>query len=822
MKNNNKAMASLIALASPLAALCAEIDLGGVWRLEGVDESGTPVSCAAKVPGDVHSALLEAGLMPDVHYARNEEKTLWVARGDWTLSRVFEADAALLAHREIVLRLEDCDTFCTISVNGREVGCTTDRFQRYTFDLKPFLKQGANTIAGRFESPLRKADERRAKLDRPYPMSNAPRAPNQALIRKPAFSAGWDWGPEIETMGFCGKVALIASDSPRIDYIYADQRFTDDLSHCTLTVFADLSDATRVTNVIEIANPPLWWPNGAGEQRFYSFTIDVNGEKVSRRIGLRKIEVLNERTVSEDGKDELSLVFRVNNRRLFMKGANWIPCDAYESRQTPQRYRDLLNSARAANMNMIRVWGGGQFEKDAFYDLCDELGILVWHDMMCSCAVYPGDDWFLDEIRAELSHQLRRLRDHASIAMWCGDNECLGAIKWFDETKDCQEFYREQWAKRSKMQAELVAKYDPGRTYWPSSPCCGPGDFGNAWKDDSKGDMHNWNVWHENMPFEDYCNYKPRFCSEFGYQSFPSLEVALTFAPLEQILSRGPDYEWHQKNDGGNRKIRESLARYFPAPRDAPSEMLLSQFQQAMALKIACEAWRAERPRCMGTLFWQLNDVWPVASWSSIEYGGKWKPAHHMARRFFAPVAVVANLDGSVFILNDSTAPVTGSLALEYWTYGGEIAKSRLFPLEAQADSATRICNIDKSNGEQPLFAVLTLTTDDGQTFVNDWHPQRYADSPLADAQIHATFFSTPDDSRFAVRLSASAPAFFVWANVKNVRGEFDDNAFTLLPGRPRTLTFHPKQPLSFHDFKTLFSVSSLSSLSTRQPQEKL
>ena len=370
-------LSSFAAAAVASAALCAEIDLGGEWRLEGVDKSGAPVRCAAKVPGDVHSALLKAGVMPDVFYARNEEKTLWVARSDWTLSREFDADAALCASREVVLRVEDCDTFCTISVNGREVGRTADRFQRYTFDVKPFIREGKNVVCAHFESPVRKADELRAKIGRAYPMSNAPWAKNQALVRKPAFSAGWDWGPELETMGFCGKVALIASDKPRIDYVYADQRFTDDMSHCTLTVFADMSDGTCVTNVVEIDNPPLWWPNGAGEQRFYTFTVDANGEKVTRKIGLRIIEVLNERTVSKDGKDELSLVFRVNNRRLFMKGANWIPCDAYDSRQTPDVYRDLLVSARDANMNMLRVWGGGQYERDCFYDMCDELGILI-------------------------------------------------------------------------------------------------------------------------------------------------------------------------------------------------------------------------------------------------------------------------------------------------------------------------------------------------------------------------------------------------------------------------------------------------------------
>ena len=806
------------------------LDLSGEWRIE---DGRCEYSLAANVPGGVHDALLAAGKIADVYWGANETNALWVSRRDWTFARTFEVSGAFLAKREIILRVEDCDTFCTISVNGREVGRTTDRFQRYDFDVKPFLKDGRNTISGHFESPVRKADERRAEIGRPYPMSNVPWAKNQALVRKPAFSGGWDWGPELETMGFCGKVALIASDRPRINYVYTRQRFNDDLSHCTLTVFADLSDGSCVTNVVEIDDPPLWWPNGAGEQRFYTFAVDVNGEKVSRRIGLRKVEVLNERTRSNDGKDELSLVFRVNNRRLFMKGANWIPCDAYEGRQTPDKYRDLLQSARDANMNMIRVWGGGQYERDCFYDICDELGILLWHDMMCSCAVYPGDDAFLGEIRAELAHQLRRLRDHASIAMWCGDNECLGAIKWFDETKSDQDFYRQQWIRRSKMQGEMVALYDPDRTYWPSSPCCGPGDFGNAWKEDSKGDMHNWNVWHENKPFEDYYNYTPRFCSEFGYQSFPSIEVAETFATREQILARGPEFEWHQKNRGGNRRIRETMSRYFRIPEGAEAMLYLSQVQQAMAIRTAVEGWRRLMPRCMGTLYWQLNDVWPVASWSSLEYGGKWKHLHYHAKRFYKDVMVLAipkdisdenrssNLSSGdeyaktweVWVVNDLPVAIDATVSLELWTFGGDMLGAKGKDIKVPAGSsvmveefASRCLGFDLELDER--FAKLRLAAHDEKGVEhlddNELIPKRWKRLELEKAKIDVVF------DGFKVTLSADRPTFFTWAEARGVKGEFDDNSFTLLPGEAKTIVFTPKDSTTAEKFRKSFSVTHL------------
>ena len=794
------------AAAKPALALDAadgaELDLAGDWQLapaRPVASLPAPAYPCA-VPGDVYCALRKAGAIPDSFAGTNEVANLWVGRTDWRIWRTFDVPDAFLAKKEVVLRLEDCDTFATILVNGQEVGRTADRFQRYTFNVKPFLRKGANTIAGVFRSPEKVADERRAKIGRAYPMSNVAWAKNQALVRKPACHAGWDWGPSVQSVGFCGTVKLVAADAPRVDYVYTQQDFNDDLSHCTLTVFADLSDGTTVTNRIEIDDPPLWWPNGAGEQRFYVYSVDVNGERITRRVGLRKLEVLNERSRSADGKEELSLVFRVNGRRLFMKGANWIPCSAYENEQTPARYRDLLESAKSANMNMIRVWGGGQYEKDVFYDLCDELGLLVWHDMMHACAVYPAEGWFFDELRGELAHQLRRLRDHASIALWCGDNECLGAIKWFDETRKDPDFYRGEWIKRSKMQGELVAKHDPDRTYWPSSPCCGPGDFGDGWKDDSKGDMHNWDVWHENKPFDAYYGYRPRFCSEFGYQSFPSMEVAETFATRAQILAKAPEFEWHQKNPGGNRRIRETMARYFRPAKDVGSELLLSQFQQAMAIQMAVDAWRAEQPRCMGTLFWQLNDNWPVASWSAIEYGGKWKPLQYLAKRFFEPVHVTLAPDGTVKVVNDTAKPVSGKVVAVRHPFDGtaKIASGIGGELTVPAGSVAVAGRLEVRADE-----VLELRFGDSVNF-----PVRAdykGNLPKADVKVSV--------DGFKVTLATDKPAFWVWLNAKGIRGEFDDNAVTLVPGCPRTFTFAPKDAVSPGRFKAALEVVDLGDL---------
>ena len=800
MKLKKVLFAALIAVCVSVGFAAVDVvDLSGTWRLSPLTNAAQ--TCAVRVPGDVHTALLDAGRIPDPYWGCNETNVQWVGQTDWVFARAFDVAPDFLAKRRIVLEIEDADTFADIYLNGIKVGATSNRFARWTFGAKGALKAGRNEIRAVFRSAWREADRRRAAIGRAFPMSNVPWAKNQALIRKPACHAGWDWGLAQMTTGLCGPVRLVAHDGLKVEYVYSEQTFNDDLSHCDLTVFADVTDAdgraSTVTNRLSIANPPLWCPNGAGEQKFYTYSVKVGDETVTRRIGLRKVEILTTPDVDAKGKPGSRLAVRVNNRELFMKGANWIPCDAFESRQTQEKYRDLLTSAAAANMNMIRLWGGGQFEKDAFYDLCDELGLLVWHDQMFACAVYPATDEFLGEVRAELAHQLRRLRDHASIALWCGDNECVGALKWFKETRAEPEFYKDALMKRHAVQDELVARYDPSRMFWPSSPCAGPGNFADNWTNDAQGDMHNWQVWHENRPFDAYYAYSPRFCSEFGYQSFPSMEVAETFATRAQILSRAPEFEWHQKNPGGNRRIRETMRRYFRPAKDVEAELLLSQFQQGMAIKMAVDGWRAQRPRCMGTLFWQLNDNWPVASWSSIEYGGKWKPLQYLAKRFYAPVAVVAQptvadgqadvTHGQVFALNDTAETVTGALTLEYWTYDGRVVSAETKPVALPPDSSTAVASFAQptpDNAHAPTFLVLTLKTARG-TFQNDWHFGFYRDMPLARAKVTTTV--TPSG---ALELATDRPAFYVWANVKGVRGEFDDNCFTLLPGRPNTLTF--------------------------------
>ena len=791
------------------------IDLGGEWRLDGLDEQGAPLSCPAAVPGDVHGALLAAGRMPDPFWGRNEERVQWVAKGDWTFSRTFDVPEAFLRHASVILRLEDCDTFAAVFVNGEKLGETRDRFLRRDFDAKPALRAGRNEIRLVFASAWRTGDALAARAGRRHPMSMDASTwfNNAAFVRKPACHRGWDWGLAQMTTGPCGRVELVASDGDRIDAVFCEQAFDGALSHCTLRVHAILETGEEIVNAVEIDDPPLWWPNGAGERRFFEYAVPVAGRTVRGRIGLRTVEL-------ETGGG--AVAFKVNGRALFMKGANWIPCDAFEGRQTPERYRDLLESAAAAHMNMIRLWGGGQYEKDVFYDLCDELGLLVWHDQMFSCATYPADDAFLADVKAETEQQVRRLRDHACIALWCGDNECVGAARgWFGDVirPEDRPFYIGETKARHAVQEAATRAADPTRRFWPSSPCAGTADFDHdAWHDDSRGDMHVWTVWAENKPFGDYRRFRPRFCSEFGFQSFPSLDVARTFCDLDgsatpgpAALSGNPDFEWHQKCTGGNRRILDTMARLLPPPRDAADTLYLSQVQQAVAIKTAVEAWRPLRPHCMGTLYWQLNDLWPVSSWSSLEYGGKWKPLHYHARRFYAPLAIMAapSDDGAaieIWAVNDTERAVSATAAVRLVAFDGAVLARETFRAALPPDSATRLASrplADYGAGPERAGRFLALEMDGAPQ--NGFFFSPFKDAPLADAAVAAAF------DGFRVTLSSDAPAFFVWANAEGIRGEFDDNSLTLLPGEPRTIAFSPKDAATTPDaFRRAFSVSRL------------
>ncbi|MEZ0299866.1 MAG: glycoside hydrolase family 2 protein, partial [Candidatus Methylacidiphilales bacterium] len=606
-----------------------------------------------------------------------------------------------------------------------------------------------------------------------------------------------------------------------IDYVYTTQHHTD--SRVEVTVICELTSHTSsdgnleiildgqtfqipvqfrpgpvtVQHTVVISQPKLWWPNGFGSQTLYPLTVRLSNSEVHKKVGLRTIRVVNE----EDAHG-LSLVFEVNGVPVFCKGANWIPTDALPQRQTREVMEDLLSSAVAAHMNMIRVWGGGQYESDAFYEMCDEKGLMIWHDFMFSCALYPASPAFLADVRAEVIHQVKRLRNHACIALWCGNNESVGALSWFEPSRKNRDRYVIDYDRLNEgVLGDEVRRLDPERVFWPSSPCGGPGDFSDCWHTDNRGDMHFWAVWHEGKPFETYLEIKPRFCSEFGYQSFPSLDTIRTYAPEEEWNVTAPIMEHHQRNPGGNTRITENFGRYFRIPDGFENFVYLSQVQQGIAIKMAVEHWRRLRPVCMGALYWQLNDLWPVCSWSSLEYGGKWKLLHHMARRFFDPLLVSIHQDKAgaveIWATSDRLQPVEATVHVRVISLTGEVLKDERFSQTLAAGSATLLrAHTVQELAPQPSGAFLYVETFvEDRVLRNEHFFTTFKAMPLPKAKV--AHHVREDLHRISVSLQTDLPALWVTLNADGIPGEFDDNCFTLISGEPRILHFTPKHGTS-------------------------
>lgn len=822
------------------------LSLAGAWRLRDVADPAATFD--VQVPGDVHGALFAAGRIPDPYFGENEKVVQWVGEREWMYERTFDCPADLLALPSVVLDVEHPDTFCTLRINGQIAGETANRFRRYRFEVRHLLKLGGNTITATFHSAERIALDRGKALSAPIPHAfNAdgigPSKRHFNLIRKPQCHGGWDWGISLMQIGLPGTVQLVGVAQARIDYWWCDQRH--EAGRCTLAVTVEAfapeagrrplrlavaghsagreveltAGVNRVQAEIVVENPLLWWPNGHGEQPLYELSVELGDARAVKRIGLRTIEVVNK--ADEWGT---SLSFRVNGIDVFAKGANWIPADAMNGRQTADRFAQLLGAAQAVHMNMIRVWGGGQFEDDAFYEECDRRGLLIWHDFMFSCALYPADPAFLSEVRAELTHQLKRLRDHPAIALWCGDNECVGALTWFPESKANRDRYLVAYDRLNRALAECVAEHDPSRMFWPSSPCAGPGDFRDCWHDDNHGDMHFWSVWHESKDFEHYHTVKPRFCSEFGFQSYSSATVARLYCDADQLNPTAPQFEHHQKNVGGNSRILETMARYFRMPTAVEDLLYLSQLQQALAIKIGVEGWRRLRPRCMGTIFWQLNDVWPVASWASLEYTGKWKQLHYHARRFFAPLAVVVvPADGDsetveVWVVNDHPADAEVTVEVQLLGLDGTHLETVSMANAVSAGSARRL-------GAWPVARFCPQTGERAQRFLdlrlvgtvagrreehrNQHFFARYKAFSLPMATITRSVTAL-SDGRLRVRLESDRPALWTWLDAGAIAGEFDDNSVTVLPGRSLDLIFSPAIPVSCRDFTAELTIRHL------------
>ena len=639
--------------------------LAGVWTLEIPDSSYGPVR--AEVPGSVYQDLLRAGCMEDPFWRDNENNALKIMDNDFIYSRHFSADPELCGSERVLLRCEGLDTLAAISINGVPAGTSDNMHRIWEFDVKALVREGDNEICVRFASPTRYIKEA-------YAVSRADGSSDAMvgfpLLRKAHCMFGWDWGPRLPDAGIWRPIELIAFDSARIrdvlilqDHTLAPEQVTLRVQtrlefsggrECTVKIIITGPDGRSFSAEGEdcglvIDHPALWWPAGFGGQPLYQVEVvlcagEEELDRQTKRIGLRIM------TVSRH-KDEWGESFShcINGVDLFAMGADYIPEDNLLPRVNQARTRRLLEDARAANMNCIRVWGGGYYPGDEFYDICDELGLLVWQDFMFACAVYNLTDEFEANITAEFVDNIRRLRHHPSLALWCGNNE----MEQFVAVGEWVSSHRQK-ADYIKMYEYLIPRVlkaeDPQAFYWPASPSSG-GSFDEP-QDPNRGDVHYWDVWHGLKPFTDYRNYLFRYVSEFGFQSFPCMETIESFTLPEDRNIFSYVMEKHQRNASANGKIVSYLSQMYLYPRNLELLVYASQLLQAQAMQYGVEHWRRHRGHCMGAVIWQLNDCWPVASWSSIDYFGRWKALHYYARRFFAPVLISCHEEG---ILSQNT-----------------------------------------------------------------------------------------------------------------------------------------------------------------------
>lgn len=825
-----------------------QISLNGKWVLKQKDD---PQAIPAEVPGQVHLDLLEAGVIEEPYEGTNELDLQWIGETDWIYRRTFSVPETIFSRERVFLRFHGLDTIAAISLNGQEIGTADNMFRLWEFDVKPYLEAGQNELQVDFQAPLPYARRRMAERHLPNWSVGEHKLPGGNWMRKSQCNFGWDWGPQLTTCGIWRDVELLAFDVARLAEVHVRQEHgapqgvtvhchvavervardplsaTVTLSYLGETVDEALLALPGASGTVElaVASPQLWWPNGMGRQPLYELKVTLQSpegeelDRVTKRIGLRTL-----RLVREPDQWGQSFHFAANGVPFFAKGANWIPADTFPARVDESWVRGLLESAAAANMNMLRVWGGGIYEDDAFYELCDQLGLCVWQDFMFACAAYPTfDRAFMATVRQEAADNVRRLRHHACLALWCGNNELeqgLVGAEWTRKTMSWADYV----PLFDQALPEIVARLDPDTDYWPASP---HSPLGNRedWNNPRWGDAHIWEVWHGLQPFEFYRTCHHRFNSEFGFQSFPGPRTVQTYTEPEERNITSYVMEHHQRHPRGNQTIMHYMLDWFRLPASFEMTLWLSQILQGMAIKYAVEHWRRTMPRGMGTLYWQLNDTWPVASWSSLDYYGRWKALHYMARHFFAPALISAVEDEArgqveIHVSNDEAAAQEGDVRWRLTTTAGRLVEEDTFTIGVPPRQSRHVATLDMSRalkeyGPRHLLLWLELSagerkqSGDRKRSANLVHWARPKHLALAEPQIEVEVVSGENDA-YRVTLEAARPALWTWLALEGADARFSDNFFHLRPGAPQTITLEPQAPLEEEEVRRRLQVYSL------------
>jgi beta-mannosidase len=817
--------------------------LSGTWQFR---QTQTEAWLPAQVPGGVHTDLLALGRIPDPFVGDNEKKVMWVAEQDWEYCKTFTVDAGLLAEEKVFLVCDGLDTLAEVRLNGQRLGKTENLFRRYAWEIKAQLQPDQNEIHIVFPSTVQYCAQRLAER----PMMGVDQAiAGSPYARKAPCHFGWDWGPMLPPIGIWQDIRLEGRSAARLDDVHlrqfhangkvtvetaittkawGDAPLTAELrliapDGATFTASAGLVDGAGTLQV-DIAHPHLWWPNGYGEQPLYKVEVllAAGGQPCDNRdfkLGLRTIKL-----VQEDDQWGKSFAFFVNGKAIFAKGANWIPADSFLTRFPDASLEKLIADAAAAHQNMLRVWGGGLYEEERFYDLCDRYGILIWQDFIFSCSIYPLDEaGFNANVRQEVMENVRRLRHRASLALWCGNNEMeWGWEGWGwsrpDYEQDLQALMEKMpvlkqmlWAMNREPLAdwrelkdaydkffhvtlpEWVAQLDPDTGYWPSSPSSNT-PFQNA-NGQEMGDAHYWDVWHGRKPFTAYRTIYPRFMSEFGFQALPTLDTIKFYAAEADRNMTSYMMEHHQRGNHGNGLIIAQMTETFRMPKDFAALVYLSLVLQAEGISYGVEHWRRHMGRVSGILYWQLNDCWPVASWASIDYFGRWKALHYAAKRFYAPV-MLSILDEppqmGLYVTNDTHADWQGLLRWSLETLSGEVLDSGAETVSVGAYSVVAIRALDfaeRISDDNKREVVLVAELWQGDTrlgrnvagFVPPKHLSLVDPALSADVQL--------DDDQLVIDVIAQALAHFVELKLAGADVVFSDNYFSIPAGRTARIT---------------------------------
>ncbi len=845
-----------VAAAAVLSSCCSERrglvsvrELNKGWSFKQADEGKW---MRATVPGCVHTDLMNNDVIEDPFYRLNEHDVQWIDKKDWEYKTTFSVDKATLGRDRVALDFKGLDTYAEVSLNGEKILSSDNMFREYMVDVKPLLKSGRNELHILFRSPINEGIRKHdAYLPYTILVSDNDKADIgqvegekqvSVFTRKAGYHFAWDWGPRLVSSGVWRPVFLTAWDDARIENVRIVQHSVDSTEACFTAEMeieaendaqaaklfvVNKGDTLAETEValkkgvsvypldFSIMKPELWWTNGLGAQKLYKLkcVVTVNGKSDIKKetIGIRTLEL-----VREKDKHGTSFYFKLNGVPVFMKGANYIPNDIFPARVTHEMYENVVNTAKESNFNMLRVWGGGIYEYDQFYDLCDKAGILVWQDFMFACSMFPGDSAFLENVRYEAIDNVKRLRNHPSIALWCGNNEVLETFHKKKEKAEAES--KENVAKMWKayedifhgVLKEVVAGYDPSRFYWSSSPSSGEG----VQPDLVNGDGHYWGVWWGKEPFANYATYLARFMSEYGFQSFPELRTVETYALPEDYDIFSEVMKSHQRSFIGNGTIEYYMDQEYNKPKDFASFLYVGQVLQAEGVKFALEGHRRAMPYCMGTLYWQINDCWPVASWSSTDYLQRWKALQYFAKKGFESVLVSPYTEKGrlkVNIVNDKLTALEGTLATKTITFDGKEICRKEENVKVPANSSTVVIDIDradflKDKDERRQMVVLEFMDQAGNKSSNVYYFRPFKELDMCKPNVDMKVISIKGG--FDIKLKTDKLAKNVFLSIGGEPGFFSDNYFDLLPGED--VTVHVDSPLSAGKFKKVLKLRTL------------